>query len=703
MHIYDKEFEKHDCKTADLAAVPYEELAYLEQVIVNHTDQILSLLLPEMKKVTVLQIVDSLNANSACLQTPGAWYPETDTIIVNRKCIQSLKEYVAALISIYVNWVENESSNDNGVNELLQNKLTELAEKCILASNDKTTVVSFPDLDIDLTAYDNQFLIAGISSLDELVTPQIICDLKNELLNKYKSCILGGEAFNDFLTDLEYEGICIDIPEDVCPDVNMLPRYLFRDDKADCRTIQIRKTVYKIAEELDRCPLPMEVFSRMECSRGTLEEKLCFMETLAYQQAQNYMKWLLVNQGLSKSQLIGRVENHQSFGKIVKRFMDRTDFSLRDEIQGKVLVVAEAFPYNLLFDVFGIKRDRFTVKMTEMLLPHIDIGLDSLKEGEEVLIRLIYQHGATLSNIIHLYGLDDNEFTQAVFRRQLEKRKETILRKLRRPVRSRYIKPYLDILDMSVWEKDSVVDKKQCYESFERSVALSLYSDMNSGESLISALSKFYSREVVEYFDRTKYDWLTKELPVDKGEFHKLVDYRWIRIADLKLSVFAKKALETAGIRSLYDALAVHGFENSFDSLNDSGLLDRLKSLEILEEVIDVLKNYNKKLVWSKASFFSIVEMAEKLSCKRGTTLIETFVPCIVLPPLWQIGIRTVEDLLAEYAESVESLLNTIHRQKQYIELNDKDKLVVDLTLKMMVNGIEGQYMLKRVDDSLMN
>lgn len=268
----------------------------------------------------------------------------------------------------------------------------------IVRNTGENSVIS-PLPDIDLSDYwvHSQLSTLGITSLADFPKPYTINNIKKTLTKFVIECKLSISVVHSILDELNKHEIHIVIDDDIVPEYKNVPK------------------------------------------RFSFSEKLYDIE---YQQAKNYLSWILQSDLNEEDSLLKELGNEASENV---SFLHSAEYPSVKFDGLKITYSApindfnkdSQFPLNLFADILGIDIGRYYAYQHPRICDTANEMLSTLPPEEEQIIRLIYQHRISSKYILKQLNMSNNDVIARVFEDKYIRR---TLRKLRQPRRSAPIK-----------------------------------------------------------------------------------------------------------------------------------------------------------------------------------------------------------------------------------------------------------------------
>lgn len=413
----------------------------------------------------------------------------------------------------------------------------------------------------------------------------------------YRSCKLSGEACDELVSFLKEKGYTIDCDDSVDPELDLLPHVFLHPERTDdLEHQQVRNYFYTVFSYKKEFELPITATS-------SGENDLYFEDGCYY--------------------VGGEDRSDRYEGQATSR-----------------TTTTEAYPYNLLNDLLGIRGKALMVYRFE-LLPDavkemIDNVLDTLTPYEEKWIRLRYQYGARAT----LKALGLPEWPTLLWGTREAHPIRKALRKLRHPSRFRKILRYLNQHPLAPTDYH-----RSIYAEFVEGIIDKAREVGRNGATLRETFSPFYGEEIIARIEENKNKWMS---------------IQHIAVEDLDLPWNVYSPLIHAGIKTLKDLWDKHQKSIPLGDFLHSGLR-RVYGLhkEELTMLFEIMEHYRLELFDPKYAK-DVVDYAEALACgtdHAGVPSDDSVIPdfaCAAMPTsiciyLLQAGYRKRGDVIRDY------------------------------------------------------
>lgn len=413
----------------------------------------------------------------------------------------------------------------------------------------------------------------------------------------YRSCKLSGEACDELVSFLKEKGYTIDCDDSVDPELDLLPHVFLHPERTDdLEHQQVRNYFYTVFSYKKEFELPTTATS-------SSEDDMFFEDGCYYVGGE-----------------------------------DRSD-RYEGQATGRI-TTTEAYPYNLLNDLLGIRGEALMVYRFE-LLPDaikemIDNVLDTLTPYEEKWIRLRYQYGARAT--LNALGLP--EWPTLLWGTREAHPIRKALRKLRHPSRFKKILRNLNQHPLAPTEYH-----RSIYAEFVDGIVQKARDVARAGATLREAFSPFYAEEIIARVEENKNKWMS---------------IRPIAVEDLDLPWNVYSPLVQAGIKTLRDLWDKHQKGIALGDYKHSGLRHvyglHKEELAMLFEIME----HHRLELFDPQYTKDIVDYAETLACGSYSSISSAedsvlpdfacaAVPASICMYLLQSGYRKRGDIIRDY------------------------------------------------------
>lgn len=194
--------------------------------------------------------------------------------------------------------------------------------------NDNLNLFSvLPDVE-SVTAEGCQFIIAGISSLSDILGKPVPQLFQTAIEEHYRSCRLDYSACKQLVNLLDNAGIKVNLTAETEPEVSMLPSSF---SKLPGEHEEIANSFYRLLDELGRIPAVEEIAEEAEVSADRVRCSGIRVLMLEHQQILNYIQWFLRTQSFELS--------------VAPTNLTEEENNISKQVDWK------SYPYNLLADI----------------------------------------------------------------------------------------------------------------------------------------------------------------------------------------------------------------------------------------------------------------------------------------------------------------------------------------------------------------
>ena len=514
-----------------------------------------------------------------------------------------------------------------------------------------------PNVNFELMEHCEQFEVLGFSNLYDLHIPITRKSVQDFLVTNYRSSTLSLDACNEVLRTLEEDGILIEFPQDIEPDIDKLPRKITGSTKSDDNgySLSCQKIENYLNWYINKYARDMNSVHEASCklTNGPLKQEKVILE---------------------KGILTAHI-NHENF-------------YYTGNSQSKIGFF-DSFPSNLICAIFQADHYyMFENKDSDIRRCLFEL-LDCCTSGEKLVLLLHYKYGLSGENLGDYFELPrwqsliwgiDNFLKKSLQKIQHPRRHKKLSRLIyctsalgENKIEKRYNRftPYR--LGTS---------SLPAYTDFLADVKKYIWDALNMGQPLEEILSTFYTESVVV------------EICQNIGMWFKLPE---IPLEELGLSWVSYYALRNAQLGNSVEIWEKHGKDIPLSDCEESGLqhVIGLDSAQICE-ILDILSLYIR-VPRTQECIASLVDYAETISVSDPNYDVASGMVYLGETYFYNIN----DDFIActNYIDdkTMHELLKLKYRKWSSV-MNDYQKGVLHEKLSLVEEKIACEYILKTIN-----
>lgn len=454
--------------------------------------------------------------------------------------------------------------------------------------------IQFEDFDYGIS---KQFETLGLKTLEDFPYPHTVKSFTKTLTQYFRECKLSLGACEVLISALSESGIKIQLLSNVFPDEKCFPKYIPESDEGE---------------------------SKYE---------------LKWQQVKNYVDWCFRQSACTKNQvknILKRAEKLSSTKKSILLEYGQIHADIERVgiiyygITHKFLTTAQSYPFNLISNIFGYSCCYLQCQVKEMR-DTVENLLDTLLPNEVLVLKMFYQYGLNVKDVVSLLDLPDFDSIKSVIRTQYLNR---ALRKLRHPSRSRKLNSY--ILESPLEQNRQGTE---VYDSWVDNIITNVKGAICKSESLNVALEPFYDNKTISWVDSRSANW--REIPE-------------VSVDEMNFGWKLRMVLKQAKLTSLSDLWNAHGIGVSLKNFNDSGLNKYDFDTSQIEEILYKMGSYELLPIHTESVDEIINQIETMLSGEPKTpSLVCCAVPIAVLKHLLRLKYRTISSVISAFRSGV--------------------------------------------------